>query len=280
MKKILFELFVILFFVLGMNCDGSSWDCKVVNKKQISVGIIYVEYNCSGKSEDKIIGKWEVGPINIHVVYSNLSIVSVYPLVAENNSTTKGLQTVPDMISNWNAKAAINGGYFWEVKNKDFFDDVCFFKSREDAEKNVSIDNPNYGIGDTLVRVNGTLKSCNCDLYGFSHPSAIILDGKNSHTKLLKRGEQLGPEYPNVIACGPNLVNWEDGKAVFGIPWDDFELNRWGHSSNTAVGLIGIPGNMETIAFVVTDGHDGCPLSNHTCGFEFFFFFSYFNFLD
>lgn len=67
--------------------------------------------------------------------------------------------------------SGVNGGFFWEILNTHFLDDVCFGKLRSDAEKAVSVERPNYGIGDTLVRINGTLLSTNCDLPGFSHPA-------------------------------------------------------------------------------------------------------------
>lgn len=133
----------------------------------------------------------------------------------------------------------------------------------------VSINSPNHGIGDTLVSVNGTLLATNCDMLGFSHPAALIINGTNSRIQVLSRGQNLGPDVaPNVIANSPNLVSWDNGKPVFGIPRLDWGLNRWEHSANCAVGLLGVPGAMHTLAMVVTDGHDGCPRSDPTCGME------------
>lgn len=43
--------------------------------------------------------------------------------------------------------AGVNGGYFFEVNRKSFFDDVCFGKVRNDALHNVSMTDPNAGTG-------------------------------------------------------------------------------------------------------------------------------------
>jgi hypothetical protein len=129
---------------------------------------------------------------------------------------------------------------------------VCFGKRREDALQHASPSNPHFGIGDTLVRINGTLMSSNCDLPGFSHPNAIVCKGVLSEITPLTQGEQLEGE--NILANSPLLVM--DGE--FAIPEFDWGLNRWAHSSNAAFGLIGKPGAMQTSVFVVSDGHDGC----------------------
>ena len=111
--------------------------------------------------------------------------------------------------------------FFREVLNRHFFDDVCIGKTRSDALKPVSSESPNFGIGDTLVRINGTLFGTNCDLTGFSHPAALVCDGMRSFIKPLRKGEQIDGE--NILANSPLLVM--DGK--FAIPDMDWGLNRW-----------------------------------------------------
>jgi hypothetical protein len=40
------------------------------------------------------------------------------------------VEKLTDMIQDADPLVAINGGYFWEVNNQHFFDDVCLTKSR------------------------------------------------------------------------------------------------------------------------------------------------------
>lgn len=69
-----------------------------------------------------------------------------------------------------------------------------------------------------------------------------------------------------MLSCGPNLVSFRDGHAVYDVPTWDYGLNRWEHSANAAIGLLGRPGNSTTFVMVASDGHDGCPRSDPTCG--------------
>jgi hypothetical protein len=134
-------------------------------------------------------------------------------------------------------------------------------KSREDAEQPCSLHEPNYGIGDTLVRVKGELRSTNCDLLGFSHPVAFVMNGTASHLVPLRRGQQL--DVPDALANSPLLVL--GGR--FAIPPGDLGLNRWSHSANAALALRGEDSAAELV-LAVSDGHDGCPRSDPSCGIE------------
>jgi exopolysaccharide biosynthesis protein len=254
-------LFVAIVLASVHASPASSWNCTLQKKVQVSAAVLYRQLLCSGRGTD---GDWAAGPIIMYTVESNLSAVVAAPMVANE---TAQLETLSEMISHLPSEpaVAINGGYFWEVNRKEFLDDVCFGKLREDALQPASLTHVNHGIGDTFVRINGTLKSCNCDLFGFSHPSVLILNGTGSTVKKLKRGEQLSEsEGPNAIANSPNLVT--DG--VFDIPSLDWGLNRWEHSANAAVALSGGNGNGKKLHFVVSDGFDGCPKTNTTCGME------------
>ena len=123
------------------------------------------------------------------------------------------------------------------------------------------LDAPNRGISDTLVRVKGRLLGTNCDLLGFSHPVAFVMNGTASRLVPLRRGQQL--DAPDALANSPLLVL--DGR--FAIPPDDLGLNRWEHSSNAALGLLG-EGATAELVLAVSDGHDGCPRSDPSCGIE------------
>lgn len=248
-------LFLLLFLVCAAAFPAASlWNCTLQKQVQVSADVVYRQLMCTGQGDG-----WTAGPIVMYTVESNLSAVLAMPMVANK---TMQLETVSEMIANHpKSLAAINGGYFWEVNRKEFLDDVCFGKLREDALRSVSLDHVNQGIGDTFVRISGTLESCNCNLIGFSHPSVLILNGTGSTIKKLKRGDQLNvKDGLNAIANSPNLVT----NGQFDIPPLDWGLNRWSHSANAAVALS--TGASTKLHFVVSDGYDGCPRSNTTCG--------------
>lgn len=256
-------LVFVLFAALGASAPVSKWSCSSVQRLSLTAAVRYEVLNCSGVSLESWPRNWKAGPMLFHLVHANLSSVTVKPIVAVNNATTGGLQTLDKMIEPVQPIAAINGGYFFEVNRKEFIDDVCFFKTKADAHSPVSPQNPNHGIGDTQVVIDGKQVSSNCDLVGFSHPTALILDGRKTKTLLMSRGQQ-AQGYQNVIANGPNLVT--NGRV--NIPWDDYELNIWSHEANTAVALTGPEGARDEIIFIASEGHDGCPRSDPTCGLE------------
>lgn len=89
----------------------------------------------------------------------------------------------------------INGGYFWRVDVTSYWiDDVCWFKSREEALAPVSKDNVNNGIGDGLIKIDGIVYSNNCNCRGFSRPAVMSFDGADSNIWTLHRGETAGDE--------------------------------------------------------------------------------------
>jgi hypothetical protein len=106
-----------------------------------------------------------------------------------------------------NAIAGINGGYFYRTDVHDFLDDVCLGKFLSNAQAPVDCaSNPDNGLGDSLVIINGTYYSCNCDLIGNSAPAILnILNGK-CETRVLRQGEQMPPGTENAIGSGPNLL--------------------------------------------------------------------------
>lgn len=169
--------------------------------------------------------------------------------------------------------AGINGGYFWRVDISGVWvDDVCWGKTRSDANSPVSTENANAGIGDGLVKVDGKVISNNCNCPGYSRPAVLVLDDANSHIEVLHRGETVAPEVQNAIAAGPNLVsfNVSDGTSFIDIPADDDNINILEHAANTAVGVQLVQEKGVTkatkIFLVTTDGSDECGPKDITCG--------------
>lgn len=106
------------------------------------------------------------------------------------------MQTVPQIAAlNPNFIAGVNGGYFWRVDvSSTWIDDVCWFKSREEALAPVSKDNVNNGIGDGLIKIDGVVYSNNCNCTGFSRPAVMSFEGENSNVQVLHKGETVGDE--------------------------------------------------------------------------------------
>eukprot|EP01125_Pyxidicula_operculata_P006852 TRINITY_DN2351_c0_g1_i2.p1 TRINITY_DN2351_c0_g1~~TRINITY_DN2351_c0_g1_i2.p1 ORF type:complete len:280 (+),score=87.57 TRINITY_DN2351_c0_g1_i2:560-1399(+) len=187
------------------------------------------------------------------------------------------LQTLPDMAKRVpNAIAGINGGYFWRLDKSTFIDDVCILKSRYDAQQPPSLSQPDYGVSDSLLIINGTLYGTNCNLPGYEVPVALVINGTSSNFQILSMGQQLDPKVvKNAIAAGPNLVSLDTSGSTpspyVNIPWDDFNVNIWEHAANTAVGLKSSSGSVskvDRIVLVTADGDDNCASSDPSCGIE------------
>lgn len=213
--------------------------------------------------------RWLVQDVTLNVIEANLSApgVRAVPGVAD---PAVGTAPVPDIAryANGNTSpgliAGINGGYFFRVDLSHFEDDVCLGKTRSEAEQPTSRARPSYGVGDTLVKVNGQYLSRNCDNHGCSRPAVLVLGGggNSSHIEVLQRGQDVAAPTAsaNAIAASPNLVT----AGRIDIPADDDNTgNIEEHAANTAVGL---RDNGTTLVMATIDGVDGCPMANATCG--------------
>ncbi len=116
---------LVLVAVASGQRGQSVWKCDQIDNFEVSANVAYVALNCTGAPAASSHMTWRVGPTVFHLVYTNLSTSSVFPVTAD---PTAKLQILPDMLRD-QTLAAINGGYFWEVLNARFFDDVCFFVS-------------------------------------------------------------------------------------------------------------------------------------------------------
>ena len=150
-----------------------------------------------------------------------------------------GLQPLNEIAAqNPQFAAGINGGYFWCVhavvttdcaifhrtwahRRLDltgFTDSVCWGKSRKDAEQPVNVSDPNYGtiqpqcmhaclilasgIGDSLVKINGSYVALNCDKSGYNRPTVLVLNGTGSYIEILDQGQQVPDSITDAIASG------------------------------------------------------------------------------
>ncbi len=133
---------------------------------------------------------WVAGPLAFNIVRVDLSDTSLTPMPAvANKSVEYQLQPLDQMASqNTDFVVGINGGYFFRDDLSDFIDNVCRGKTRAQALEPVSAENPDYGIGDSLVKANGTLLASNCDDWGYNMPTVLVIDGVNSYIKILGKG--------------------------------------------------------------------------------------------
>jgi exopolysaccharide biosynthesis protein len=159
--------------------------------------------------------------------------------------------------------------YFWRVDIEGFWrDNVCRGKLRSEAEQEASDENPNYGIGDGLVMIDGKKYSNNCNCSGYSRPAVLKLTGSESDIEVLHRGETIqDPTVTNSIAAGPNLVSYDatTGTSFIDIPEDDDNINKFVFEATTAVGVVRDPA-APTLVMVTTDGSDSCLPGEPWCG--------------
>ena len=162
-------------------------------------------------------------------------------------------------------------GYFWRVDIAGFWtDNVCRGKTRDEAETAASSENPNYGIGDGVIKIDGEVLASNCDCPGYSRPAVLSLGENASSTSsasisVLHRGEQPPVDVQSAIGAGPNLVSFDTttGKSFVDIPEDDDNINRVVYEATTAVG---VDFSKNTLIMVTTDGSDSCLPNETYCG--------------
>mmetsp|Transcript_17070 Transcript_17070/g.15418 ORF Transcript_17070/g.15418 Transcript_17070/m.15418 type:complete len:348 (+) Transcript_17070:31-1074(+) len=252
----------------SFNEDSTAWTCITIQQTELVDGVIWTTENCT--MDDPLI----YPPLlTVNSISMDLTNIKVRAIPASADSIEQ-LQTVPEMANsntNNNFIAGINGGYFWRVDISGIWiDDVCRGKTRSEALSDVSSDNVNNGIGDGLVKIDGEIKSNNCNCSGYSRPAILILDGQNSFIDVVYRGDSVDDSVQNAIAAGPNLVSYDAStqESYVDIPSDDDNINILEHAANTAVGLI-VDKNTNlpnTLLLVTTDGSDECGPKDYTCG--------------
>ena len=274
---------LLLLLAALLPCAATAgWSCQTLQRQALghggrpvstNSGVAWSKLNCTG-----VTPYGAVGPMVFNVVSANLSHPGVYasPLVAQpNGPDAVPLASLPAMAAQSHDPslvAGINGGYFFRLDDKPFFDDVCFGKSRADGLRPVNASRPNDGPGDTLVVINGTLVSSNCDCYGFNEPCLLNLEPtgtaaapqQRGHISLQTKGAPASPGTINAIAASPRLIDTlPNGTAVVAIPKRDENVHILGHTANTAAAL---RRNGTELLLVTADGYDGCGYFDPTCG--------------
>jgi hypothetical protein len=253
----------------------THWYCDTIQEKSLSLGAEWKKLVCNGTGIP-LFG--DSNSITVNAVIADLS--SKYGLRLLPATSSKGpsgfnldsldkiaLANTPS--SNEKLLAGINGGYFYRLDVKTFFDGVCIGKTSSDANLPPSFTTPNNGINDGTIVSSGKLLGSNCDCVGYSRPVVLSINGTNSRFDLLTRGAE--PPFGltlDSIASSPNLVSTNVTGSYVNIPSDDDNLgNILEHSANTAVCLRPtLDGNSIEVVMITIDGYDGCSSFNSTCG--------------
>ncbi len=210
-----------------------------------------------------------INSIHIDLTRSDIRVI---PVVADS---VEQVQSLPNMATkNEKLIAGINGGYFWRVDIDGFWrDNVCRGKTRSEAEQPASSINPNFGISDGTVVIDGVVYGNNCNCTGFSRPAVLSIDGQNSGIEVLYRGENVDSTVTrNAISASPNLVSFDTttNKAYVDIPKDDDDVNKFVYEATTAVGLQQqlVDGKLQasSMIMVTSDGSDSCMPKDKYCG--------------
>ena len=268
----------------------SHWTCGTITSTALAQGAVYEKLVCNGTgvplfgASDSII---------VNVVIADLSPstgLRLVPATAAKGSSGYNLDSLDKIVAS-NAPstgtnlAAINGGYFYRLDVKTFFDGVCIGKTSSEANQPPSLTTPNNGINDGSIVIDGKLLGSNCDCVGYSRPVVLTINGTSSRFDVLTRGAQPPAGLTlDSLSSSPNLVSTNSSGSFVDIPSDDDNLgNILEHSSNTGVCLRPSADGSESVeaVMVTIDGYDGCSPLNSTCGTNAFslgyFFKDYFN---
>lgn len=264
MKKMKLVLVLLTIALSGDASQDSVWHCLTLSNTSLAPSVFWLKQNCTGIISSPSIAR--IGPIIVNIVVASMSNTTSSPLLRPAVATTSlGLAKLHELAANastpsFKPLAGVNGGFFFEVDKKDFFDDVCFGKFRRDALEPPSESHPNFGIGDSLTILDGVYASNNCNCIGNSEPVAAVLDFPPRFVQLQRAG-RLPDDVKWAIGAGPTLVSYNSstGKSFIDITGDN--VNILEHASNTGLGLRG-----NDFMLVTFDGEDGCVEYNPTCG--------------
>jgi len=280
----LFLLLCSFSFVLCSSSwrDETQWSCaQNQSSQQISAGVVWNRLICNSSINSFL----SIGPLVFNILQVNLSCPSVRLSAAVANYSAQGhVEQLFDMAEQDSTfVAGINGGFFWELNSAHFFDDVCLGKTRSDASQAVSTSNPQFGTGDTLVKINNQILSRNCESALYAVPIALVMNGTATMLQRLPPAGEVANSVQNAICASPNLVsfNWQTRQSYVDIPAGDFNPNILQHAANTGVGIVfDIEKNISQSLYLVTvDGHDNGNDFQPTSGIdahEFAHFFKYY----
>eukprot|EP01033_Poteriospumella_lacustris_P001047 gene1048-757_t len=272
----MFAVFITFLVALSV-VSASTWYCVELQSTIIGDNAaVWKTENCTNDATAQPL-------LTVNSVTFDLASGKVRAIPAVSVDPSNPLQPVNAMAKqNDKFLAGINGGYFWRVDiDGAWIDDVCRGKTRQEANKPASSVNPNYGVSDGLIKIDGTVFGNNCDCKGYSRPAILAINGEQSTIDVVHRAETVGDDVANALGAGPNLVSFNatSGESFVDIPEDDDNINILEHAANTAVGVIygssskkigsavkATADSTGKMIFVTTDGSDECGPKDITCG--------------
>ncbi len=125
---------------LPVGDDPVSFECTPVTSAILATGVVWEKVNCSSTGSGvPFFGP--LGPLIVNMVHVDLSTPGIR-LVPVRSAPPSFLQPLNEMVKSDGRPgllAGINAGYFWRLDVSTFFDSVCLFKSRADAQHNGSV---------------------------------------------------------------------------------------------------------------------------------------------
>jgi hypothetical protein len=276
-KMILRILTTSLLFTSSLSAPIGAithWNCNTLSSSSLATGALWEKLVCNGTGVP-LFGSSE--NIVVNVVTGDLSPTTklrLVPGVAAKGPSGFNLDSLDKIVAanqptSGTNLAAINGGYFYRLDVKTFFDGVCIGKNSNEASQAPSLTAPNNGINDGTIVIGGQLHGSNCDCVGYSRPVVFTLNGTSSHFDVLTRGAEPPSGLTlDAVSSSPNLVSTNASGSYVDIPSDDDNLgNILEHSANTGVCLRpSLDGNSVEVVMLTIDGYDGCSSFNSTCG--------------
>jgi Phosphodiester glycosidase len=266
-------MFVVLLSLLSLVSAApigniTTWSCTQLNSTSLGVQVTYTKLICNSTLIPNYLAVQNlvVNVVNFSLSNSNVRFV---PVMAPSSSNYLAPLDAIAAADGRNLLAGINGGYFWRTDlGPKWFDGVCMGKNYTEAETAPSLLSPNFGTADGEIIADGVLLGSSCDCPGFSRPTSLVINGTSSSIEVRTRGQRspYGLEF-DTITASPNLVTTNASGSFVDIPsGDDNKGNILEHAANTGVGLRALSSGDVAGIIVTTDGYDGCPLSNSTCG--------------
>lgn len=250
----------------------TSWTCTPLNASVSLAGgaANWQRLSCTAPSvPTSPTTSQAAGPLVVNIVTANITSGSGLRLTPATAPATapSDLDTL-DKIASADGRtliAGINAGYFFRLDVSTFFDTVCVGKTAAVAEQPVSPSTPNTGVADGSIVIGGRLRGSNCDCIGYNLPVFLTINGSSSTIDVLGRAAAPPAGLAlDSLAAGPNLVSSNaSGPFVDIRDGDENFANVYEWAANT---MVGFSPDGATAYFLTTDGFDGCPATNQTCG--------------
>ena len=224
--------------------EKSTWNCTVVHSEQVAgPAAVWIKYNCTGETP--------LGP-NGPMIFNTFEV----DLASDKLFVTAMTANTTHQLAPLNQIAAQDSRIIAGINGK------------AQAELPVNQSQPDNGVGDTLVVIDGVQKASNCDCIGYNKPATYIINGTDSYIAVQSTASPPPAGVKNCLAAGPNLVSHNSSGSYIGIPPDDENSNILEWSSNTGAAVTKRANGQTILTLVTADGYDGCWWLDPVCGID------------